>query len=227
MKMLAIELSTAQGSLALFDDDRILAAKEWNENAFRNQHIFVALPELFREAGESLDAVDCFMVGRGPGNFSGLRIGISAARGFALPDQKEVYAVSSGEALALSVCAGGSAGSVAVVGDARRNMLWFCLFSYQGSELKKVGDWEIAAYDEAAERIGDAQVVVSPDWERLKDRLAGGLAKLSWLEENRFPSAVDIGHLGTLKRASGLPSEELGPLYMHPPVFIPPRFPAQ
>ena len=67
MIALALEFSSRHGSTALLSGREVLAEETWDEKNFRGQHVFKILPDMLRKASLSLDAIDVFAVGRGPG----------------------------------------------------------------------------------------------------------------------------------------------------------------
>lgn len=212
MRIFAIELSSRHGSIAVVDDGLITAEKSWVESFKDRQQLFDAMKAL----DINWDTVDVFAVGRGPGAFSGMRIGFSVANALAAPGGKPVYAVNSGAALAAQI----PAGRIAVVGDARRNKVWAGVFS--GDKLEK--DFQLMERDELAAFVPEGTLVVSPDHDRLEELLSD----FTTLDkpEPVFPTAGSLGQLVCERREKNIESEPLEPLYMHPPVFIEPRFPA-
>ncbi|MDF7823720.1 tRNA (adenosine(37)-N6)-threonylcarbamoyltransferase complex dimerization subunit type 1 TsaB [Pontiellaceae bacterium B12227] len=210
MKIFAIELSSRFGSIAVLEDGQVIREMSWEENFKNRQQLFDAMSELESD----WDSVDVFAVGRGPGAFSGMRIGFTVINTLAAPLKKPVYALNSGAALAAQI----GAEKTAIVGDARRNKVWAGLFS--GSELEK--EFELMERDELKAFVPEGMLVVSPDHDRLEELLAGFQA----LEEPKFPMAGKLGELVFQRLENGIESETFEPLYMHPPVFIAPRFPA-
>ena len=99
MKIFALELSSSHGSIALVEDGRVVAEKSWIENFKNRQQLFDSMAGL----GIDWDSVDCFAVGRGPGAFSGMRIGFSVVNSLAAPGANPVYALNSGAALAAQI----------------------------------------------------------------------------------------------------------------------------
>jgi tRNA threonylcarbamoyladenosine biosynthesis protein TsaB len=109
VKILALELSSARGSLAWRDGDVDLT-REWDNNRKNSGEFFQNLAEVRREFG----APHRIVVGLGPGSYAGTRIAISAALGLHLALKAELVGLSS-------LCAvEGEAAEYAVVGDARR-----------------------------------------------------------------------------------------------------------
>lgn len=210
MKIFAIELSSRFGSIAVLQDGIVIREMSWEENFKNRQQLFDSMAELESD----WESVDVFAVGRGPGAFSGMRIGFTIINTLAAPLKKPVYALNSGVALAAQV----GAEKIAVVGDARRNKVWAGIFS--GSELEK--EFELMELDALKDFVPAGALVISPDQDRLKELLAG----FHSLEEPVFPTAGKLGELVFQRLEKGIGSEPFEPLYMHPPVFIAPRFPA-
>ncbi|QBG47736.1 tRNA (adenosine(37)-N6)-threonylcarbamoyltransferase complex dimerization subunit type 1 TsaB [Verrucomicrobia bacterium S94] len=209
MKIFAIELSSKFGSIAVLEKNEVIAEKCWEENFKNRQQLFDAMAEL----GTDWDAVDLFVVGRGPGAFSGMRIGFTVVNALAAPLKKKVYALNSGAALAAQC----GAEKTVVVGDARRNKVWAGLFS--GVELEN--EFRLMERGELAGFVPPDALVVSPDQDRLAELLAG----FRGLEEPCYPTAGMLGRLVYDRFMKGTEPETFEPLYMHPPVFIAPRFP--
>ena len=83
MLILALDTATEQGSLALAADDRLLAEKFFYSPGTYLQHLLPGVEELFQDAGRSLKELEAIAVSQGPGNFTGLRIGLATAKGLA------------------------------------------------------------------------------------------------------------------------------------------------
>lgn len=210
MRIFAIELSSKIGSVAIIDDGAVVIEKSWTEDFKNRQQLFDALSELAVDWA----SIDVFAVGRGPGAFSGMRVGFTVINALAAPDKKSVYALNSGAALA----AQHGAAKTAVVGDARRNKVWAGVFS--GTELET--EFALMERDELKGFIPADALVLSPD----QDRIAELLAEYNGPAEPVYPTAGKLGELVHARLAAGIESEPFEPLYMHPPVFIEPRFPA-
>lgn len=202
MKLLALEFSTDAASLALLTDGAVVAAAPVDAGQRRSQGLFAAAETLLERAGWTLADVDAFAVGRGPGSYTGLRVSLTAANGWALPEGKPVWTVGSGAALAAEVFAERlELAQVVVSGDARRGTIWAGLFARgAGGRAQQVGEWKLLP----AEARGTV-------W-----------ADATWVESGRAPQAEWVGRL----YFAGGASEELQPIYLHPAVLADPRFDA-
>ncbi|MBN2683702.1 MAG: tRNA (adenosine(37)-N6)-threonylcarbamoyltransferase complex dimerization subunit type 1 TsaB [Pontiellaceae bacterium] len=212
MKIFSIEMSSRFGSIARVEDGHVTAEQHWEENFKNRRQLFDAVEAMAID----WDSIDLFAVGRGPGAFSGMRIVFSVVNTLAQVDKKPVYALNSGAVLAKRF----GAEQTVVVGDARRKQVWAGLF--RGAQLER--EFELLELDQLAGYIPSGALVVSPDYDRLEEMLSG--FDKPDAPESVFPSAGELGVLIAERVSANQASEPLEPLYMHPPVFIEPRFPA-
>jgi tRNA threonylcarbamoyladenosine biosynthesis protein TsaB len=211
--MLAFEFSTRRASLALLDGARLVDEESWDEPLARHLHWHLALDRLLVRARRGLRDIHQYAVGRGPGAFSGIRIAVTAAQTLALPRHQPVHAVSSGEALAARVFEAHPVARVGVIGDARRGVFWFNAFSRDAQSPRP---WALIRRDAVREACADAELVVTPEWDRLGASLTA--EGIRCLAESISPRAQDVGRLVAARLARGGEMEPVAPLYLHPPV---------
>lgn len=115
MKILALELSSASGSLALFNDGKVDSCREWQNDRKNSGPFFEYLAEVQKKFGKP----DTIIVGLGPGSYAGTRIAISAAIGLQTASQAPLIGFPS-------ICAiECDAAEYCVIGDARRQSFFF------------------------------------------------------------------------------------------------------
>ncbi|GIW44797.1 MAG: tRNA (adenosine(37)-N6)-threonylcarbamoyltransferase complex dimerization subunit type 1 TsaB [Candidatus Binatia bacterium] len=146
MRILAVETSTWLASVALTEGERVLAS--W-EQMTRGQHAAVLLPavqKVLAEGGMELDRVGAIAVSVGPGSFTGLRVGLSVAKGLAYALKLPVIGIPS-----LRVAAEAAPGHhecVAALLDARKGEVYAALFQRVGETLDPVGPSQLLAVDD-------------------------------------------------------------------------------
>jgi len=224
MLTLALELSTSRGSAALVRDTGQASVRRWDDSVRQRQKLFDAVHDLLAEQQTGFEAIDFYTVGRGPGSFSGMRVAFATASGFALPDNKEIFAVSSGEALAEQILKETGAESIAVIGDARREKYWIGLFPEEENRTTPAPTYRMVDIDQLDGTVPDGAWIVTSEFERTGARLREKFPRGHLIEESRFPDAAVLGRLALKKKQAGIPSEEHEPLYLHPPVFVSPRY---
>lgn len=103
MKILAFDTSSASGSVALVDGERLLC--EWNSGCVgtHSNWLMPAIDGVLKAAGARLADIDLYAVDAGPGSFTGLRVGVSTVKGLAWATGRKVVGVSTLEALAFNL----------------------------------------------------------------------------------------------------------------------------
>lgn len=145
MMILALESSAKAASVALSDNGKLLA-QSFQQTALTHSRTLLPMAEdLLKNAGVSKADIDAVAVSHGPGSFTGIRIGVSAAKGLCWGLEKPAIGVSTLEAMAWNgECA--PAGSVICCAmDARRNQIYNALFSFENGEpVRLCGDRAIS-----------------------------------------------------------------------------------
>ena len=126
MRILAFETSAKAASVALTEDGKLLAESYQNTGMTHSQTLMVMAEDLLKQCALTVSDVDAVAVAEGPGSFTGVRIGVAAAKGFAWGRQLPCYGVSTLEAMAVSL--GAYQGYVCPVMDARRSQVYNALF---------------------------------------------------------------------------------------------------
>lgn len=127
--VLGFDTSAAHCAAALVRGDRVLAARAEDMAKGQAERLMPLLEEVLAEAGLGWHDLDALGVGTGPGNFTGVRISVAAARGLALGLDIPAIGVSVLEALAQD-----APRPVAVALDARRDEAYAQLFTPAGAE---------------------------------------------------------------------------------------------
>ena len=146
MLLLAFETSAKAGSVALFEGEKLLGESYQNTGLTHSQTLMVMAENLLKECGRTPQDVEAVAVAEGPGSFTGVRIGMAAAKGFAWGGEIPCYGVSTLEAMALGL--GAYQGYVCPVMDARRSQVYNVLFYVnQGAVSRVAEDRAIALSD--------------------------------------------------------------------------------
>jgi tRNA threonylcarbamoyladenosine biosynthesis protein TsaB len=188
MKLLGIELSSAVGSIALLADGDI-SERTIQTPREQTARTLACVDELLGAAGLALRELDGVTFGRGPGSFTGLRVGIATMQGLALATGRPLLGVSALDALA-HVAASGAPGGEHVIGawiDAWRGEVYAARFSADGTPdgdpivappaaaLAQVGGDRVLLVGDGVAAHRDAVTALAPE-ARLADPLAPPLA---------------------------------------------------
>ena len=143
MLILAFETSAKAASAALLEDGKLLGESYQNTGLTHSQTLMVMAENLLSQCGKTAEDVTAVAVAAGPGSFTGVRIGVAAAKGFAWGREIPCYGVSTLEAMALSL--GAFQGYVCPCMDARRSQVYNALFYVNQGALERVtGDRAIS-----------------------------------------------------------------------------------
>lgn len=220
MIALAIDTSTPRGTVALLRDDKPLA-EEIFDRSRPGQNLFDAGAKLLTTNGLTPKDLGLLAVGLGPGSFTGIRAGIAAVKGLALPGGLAIKGVSSFDALALSALPKmpRDCPQMCVLSDARREEIYYRLYDREGRPLK---DCQTGTLEAVADEIHNPMWFVSSEIAQFKDRLAtlfGGFASIC--EDPLFPSAIAVGWLAVQRfHADGKRGDEtIDPIYLRVPQY--------
>ena len=136
MLILAFETTAKAGSVALLEDGKLLAESYQNTGLTHSQTLMVMAEDMLKASGKTMADVSAVAVAEGPGSFTGVRIGVAAAKGLAWGGELPCYGVSTLEAMALTL--GIFEGYVCACMDARRNQVYNALFYVNSGVMERV-----------------------------------------------------------------------------------------
>ena len=220
MITLAIDTSTPQGAVALLRDDKPLAEEAF-DRLQPKQNLFDVTVKLLSANGLGPQDLGLLAVGLGPGSFTGIRVGIAAAKGIALPRTLPIKGASSFDALALTALPKmpRDCPQMCVLCDARRDEICFAVYDREGVRVK---DCQIATLEALADEIHHPIWFVSCEIERYKSDLValfGGFASVC--EAPVFPSAAAVGWLAfqRFRQDGNRGDENAEPIYLRKPQY--------
>ena len=218
MLTLAFETSAKAASVALMDGHKLLGESYQNTGLTHSQTLMVMAEDLIKTCGHIPQDIQAVAVAAGPGSFTGIRIGVAAAKGFAWGAQLPCYGVSTLEAMARTL--GVHEGYVLPVMDARRNQVYNAVFLAESGNLTRMEeDRAISLADLAKEikilqkpifLVGDGSVLCY-------NTLSEEVPNLILPPEHRMHQrACGVGLVAADMITAGLPSNgaELTPNYL-------------
>ena len=155
MKILAFETSAKAASVALLENGKLLGESYQNTGLTHSQTLMVMAEDLLKACNLKARDVEAVAVAAGPGSFTGVRIGVAAAKGFAWGAELPCYGVSTLEAMARNL--GVHRGYVVPAMDARRNQVYTAIFHAEKGVLSRLEEDMAISLQELAEKIKNFQ----------------------------------------------------------------------
>ena len=151
MLILAFETSAKAASVALMDENKLLGESYQNTGMTHSQTLLVMAQDLLRQCGKQVQDVTAVAVAAGPGSFTGVRIGVAAAKGFAWGGELPCYGESTLESMAETL--GIYQGYVCPVMDARRSQVYNALFHAEKGRLTRVSEDRAISLEELGREL--------------------------------------------------------------------------
>ena len=216
MMILALESSAKPGSCAVLADGEILGQYFQNNGLTHSRTLLSMTESLLENLGVAANDIDLIAVARGPGSFTGVRIGVSAAKGLAWGLDKPVCGVSTLEAMAYQTLVPDAV--ICPVMDARRGQVYNALFRWEdGKPVRLCEDRAIALSDLAEElKSYNRQCLLCGD---------GAAISFQHLTDANVPCRMEHGLLRyqtaygvalCAANAEPIPATELEPSYLRP-----------
>lgn len=219
-RILALDTSTHACSVALTDGER-----QWHRFEMAEQsHTLRLLPlidELLAESGLALKDLDALAFGRGPGSFTGLRIGLGITQGLAFANELPVVGVSTLDAMALAWWERHPAdreSPLLVALDARMSEVYWTLVDWRGEPEwlnhraeEAVCSPEAVLAHPAVEACRDSFVAVGPGWHYRALQALRAEAPLDWYPDARFMLPLAQRDLAAGRAVA---AEEAQPVYL-------------
>jgi tRNA threonylcarbamoyladenosine biosynthesis protein TsaB len=204
MKILALEFSSEQRSVALVDSGRV--AGRASESGGRQTRAFALIDAALREAVWEREAIECIAVGLGPGSYTGIRAAIALAQGWQLARSVHVLGVGSVDCLVAQAHSEGVRGSVHFLIDAQRGE-FYCGTAELAQPGPRLSPLHIIGLEEARV-LPVGALIVEP-----------GLLQLFPGARARCPDAAALGKLASA-RSDFVSAEKLEPVYLRAVSFV-------
>lgn len=224
MKILAVETTGKYGSAALIDDEGRIYAADSHDGNEHLREIIGSVERALEKAGCSKDEITHVAASVGPGSFTGIRIGVTAARTFSQMKEVPCIAVSSLEGMAERVrddAASKSCGIVAPIINARRHQTYAGAWSYKDGVLKPLLEERQYMIEELMEMLPEGETIyfTGDGIDAYEDIIRKGMPEGTYVfadEDIRYQHASSVAEIALKKAKIGevLGYNELLPEYM-------------
>lgn len=221
MNILAIDSSGLTASAALVNEEAVIAEYNTNHKKTHSQTLLPMIASIMDMVGLTVKDLDAIAIAKGPGSFTGLRIGAGTAKGLALAENLPIIPISTLEAMAytfaLSDCL------ICPVMDARRQQLYFGVYHFENGELLNDCPDDAKSYEEVAEILNGLgrEVILTGDGLNPAKETLKALLKVPYRLAPLFANRQRAAVLGTLaleyaKKGITVPADSFAPIYLRP-----------
>lgn len=151
MKILAIDSSGLVATVAVMEDEQLLAEYTMNYKKTHSQTLLPMLDEMAKMIELDLDTIDAIAVAAGPGSFTGLRIGAATAKGLGLALKKPLISVPTLEGMAYQFF--GTDKLICPMMDARRNQVYTGIYRILETDLEVIRNQMAVPIEEILEEL--------------------------------------------------------------------------
>lgn len=218
MIVLSIDSATEAASCAVLEDDKLLGEITFN---FKKQHSVILMPlvdDLLKNLQLDLKDIDGFVVSKGPGSFTGLRIGMSMIKGLSQGTKKPFVSVSSLDALAYNMAY--TSGIICPIIDALRDNVYTALYSFKDGDLVMETDYSALHIDELINLLKEKHqpvCFIGDAVPKFKSRLGESLSEVSFAPPHlNLVRASSLGELGLKLLKQGIEDN----LYTSAPIYL-------
>lgn len=194
--ILALELSTMCGSIALVCPDLCLYEQSLFSNRTHSKRLIQQIDGAFSESGLSLNDIDAIAVSLGPGSFTGLRIALGTVKGLAMALKKMVIGVPTLDALAHQLPI--IPEQICPILDARKREVYTALYKYDShGKLLKLSRYQVISPETLASELDEPTLFIGDGisiYQTIFTEKMGDLARFC-PQELYFPRASSIGML--------------------------------
>lgn len=223
MRILGIETSTMTGSVALMDEERLIAEYTLNLRETHTSRLMPAIDRILKDASLTLKDLDGIAVSLGPGSFTGLRIGIATAKGLAQGLNIPIVGIPTLDGLAFNLFH--YKDLICPILDARKGEVYCALYRNRKRLTKHMACEPDELLKKIALRVkgqGSRAIFLGDGIEVYGDLIKKKLGKKAVFapKARRLPSASSIAELG-LRKLRGKKKSELStlkPIYVRAPV---------
>jgi tRNA threonylcarbamoyladenosine biosynthesis protein TsaB len=218
MYILSIDTSTKTLSLAVSQGAEVLRSRNIKLARPLSSSIMPGIKKILADTKVPLDQIGGFAVGLGPGSFTSLRVGLSTVKAMAYALSKPVVGIPSLDILASNVQ--GTCPQVCVLCDARRNLVYACVYDKSETELKRKSEYLLVDIGEVLKKIKGEVIFTGDGVELYKNEIksAKGIVPRFTDKKNVSPQARDLALLAwpRFKEGQNDHVDTLVPLYLYP-----------
>ena len=218
MKLLAVETATPWQSVAILEDDRVLARYDQDAAGSHGKLLLPAIDQLFTQTGLRLSDLDGLVCSIGPGSFTGIRVGVATCLGLRAATDLPLALVPTLEAMAWN--AQSAAVAVCPVLTSRKEEVYWAIFRWTNDgRLERVRAEHAGTPQDLARSLTEETMLFGDGWSAMESEIRSALASFCSISVGPAaaakPSAAAVGMLGRQRLQRGeIAGVEVSPLYV-------------
>jgi tRNA threonylcarbamoyladenosine biosynthesis protein TsaB len=203
VKLLAIETATMLGGAAIMDGDRLVAESRLNIRVTHSERLMKEIDRVLRAASMDISEIDAFGISIGPGSFTGLRVGLSTAKGLVYATGKKLVTAPTLEAMAWNVPF--SEYRICPMLDARKKEIYAAVFKWSGSGFSRVLSECTLSVEELLPKLDSPTLFLGEGAALYRDKLLEALGEraLFGAPQHMMPSPSNVAFLCMKKAEKG------------------------
>ena len=217
MKILGIDASSKFLNIAFSEDEDIIREEFHLLDRRHASELVPKVKELLKKSRVPINKIDAFVIGLGPGSFTGLRIGVSAVKGFGMASGKPCIGIASIDSIACNAIDCGV--DIVPVIDAKRGQVYAAIYRRNGKSVIRKSDYLLLPVEKLMKNIERDALFLGDGLILYKDKIKSLNKKAVFLEEKYwYPGAGNLIKLGfsKIKKVKKTNLDKLTPLYLYP-----------
>lgn len=218
MKVLSLDSSTQCATCAILEDDKLLGEISFN---YKKQHSVVLMPmvqNLLKNSGCDIDDIDGFVVSKGPGSFTGLRIGMAVVKGLSQGSNKPFVSVSTLDSLANNMAF--SDGLICPIMDALRSNVYTAVYKFSNNQLERLTEYMAISIDELISLLkehDDMVTFIGDGVPIFKEKLSAELSSVRYAPAHlNIASSASLARIGIDLLKNGANDD----IYTSSPIYL-------
>jgi tRNA threonylcarbamoyladenosine biosynthesis protein TsaB len=210
MNILSIDTSSNFLSYSITKDNNLIY--QYNRIIDKSASLLISkLEEIFKKISMQIEDFDLFVIGSGPGSFTGLRISFAVIKAFALATNKPVFCQNSFFACAYPFRE--KEKKIVVIGDAKKNLVYAGFFISNQKRLKQKSKIKLMNLKDCLQKANGYLFVTYDSHLRKKAKVLG--KNIRFCEKNIYPRAKYLVRGNNFDRINYKELKKIKPLYLH------------
>ncbi|GAA0733434.1 tRNA (adenosine(37)-N6)-threonylcarbamoyltransferase complex dimerization subunit type 1 TsaB [Clostridium oceanicum] len=218
MKILSLDSSTESATCSILDENKVYGEITFNYKKQHSTILMTQIDTLLKSMKSSISSIDGFVVSKGPGSFTGLRIGAATIKGLAQGTSKPFVSVSSLDSLAYNMAY--TSNIICPILDALRGNVYTALYKFEGTKLKKLTDYTVISVEDLITLLkskNEPVTFIGDGVYKFKEELSDKISNVKFAPNHlNLSKSSSLGELGLSLLKEGIEDD----IYTFSPLYI-------